>query len=235
MARTEISRALLSKGYFPKELPPTFTTKDFGAYSDDILDAWEKSGMFSRRAHRTNRDSYCYKLTSAEAEVISMPKRGYERRSIHITHPVPQALISYEMSDNWAIIYRWLSRQTFSEDKIQISNSYGRSVKGINFHLHRAKVEHIQAVSDWLVKTDISRFYPSIYTHSIPWAAYGKERVKQNLKRYKGSFADRLDSLLRSCNRDQTIGGLCRKVPGGGASGGARYHPTIPATRVLGI
>jgi hypothetical protein len=57
-----------------------------------------------------------------------------------------------------------------------------------------------------LVKTDLSRFYPTIYTHSIAWAAYGKERVKSNLKLYQGSLADRLDILVRTCNRNQTIG-----------------------------
>ena len=206
MARTFISRALLAKGYFPKELPPTFTTFDFGTHAEDILQSWEQSGIYCRKPHRSNRNCYNYKLTDAEAETLSMPKRGYERRHIHITHPVPQALICCEMSENWVSVYKWLSRRLFSEDQILISDAYERSVKGINFPLHRAKLEHIQAVSDWSVKTDISRFYPSIYTHSIPWAAYGKERVKQDLKRYRGSFADRLDSLLRSCNRSQTIG-----------------------------
>ena len=56
------------------------------------------------------------------------------------------------------------------------------------------------------MKTDITRFYPSLYTHSVPWAAYGKETVKGSLKTYEGSLADRLDHLVRSCNRNQTIG-----------------------------
>ena len=206
MSLSSICRALLSKGYFPKELPPTFTTTDFGTHSEYILQNWKQSGIYSRRPQRANRNSYYYKLTDSEAETISMPKRGYERRHIHITHPVPQALICREMAENWVSIYKWLSRRKFSEDKILISNEYERSVKGINFPLHQAKLEYIQSASDWTVKTDISRFYPSIYTHSIPWAAYGKERVKRDLKRYRGSFADRLDCLLRSCNRNQTIG-----------------------------
>ena len=86
-----------------------------------------------------------------------------------------------------------------------VSDTDSRAIKGINFALHRAKKGYLEATADWLVKTDISRFYPSIYTHSIPWAAYGKERVKAGLDFYKGSFADRLDLLVRSCNRNQTI------------------------------
>nr|WP_281406879.1 RNA-directed DNA polymerase [Methylobacterium sp. WL103] len=79
-------------------------------------------------------------------------------------------------------------------------------MRSINFQSHRAKKNYIEAVSDWLVKTDISRFYPSIYTHSIPWAAYGKDKVKSNIPLYEGSLADRIDVLLRACNRNQTVG-----------------------------
>lgn len=31
----------------------------------------------------------------------------------------------------------------------------------------------------WMAKTDITNFYPSIYTHSIPWAIVGKEVAKK--------------------------------------------------------
>lgn len=157
-------------------------------------------------AKKKRRNAYTYKITNAEAEIISKPKRGYERRSIHITHPVPQALLASELADNWSKVQKWLSRQEFSEDEIRVSSDSERAIKGINFALHRAKTTYLEATSDWLVKTDITRFYPSIYTHSIPWAAYGKETVKQRMGYYKGSLADRLDVLVRSCNRNQTIG-----------------------------
>ena len=97
-------------------------------------------------------------------------------------------------------------KKRFSEDKVIVSEKYSRSIREINFALHRAKIAYIEAVSDWVVRTDITRFYPSIYTHSLPWAAYGKERVKANMKDYRGSLADRIDLLVRACNRNQTIG-----------------------------
>ncbi len=213
MLSDTLRRALLSKGYFPKELPPVFTTEDFGEHSLDILADWKAGKVFKTDKalgktpeKKKRRNAYTYKLTSAEAEVLSKPKRGYERRNLHITHPVPQALLVNEISDNWKAIQKWLSRQAFSIDEILISEDYARAIKDINFPAHQEKSFYLQAISDWLVKTDITRFYPSIYTHSIPWAAYGKERVKSSLDYYKGSFADRIDVLVRSCNRNQTIG-----------------------------
>jgi Reverse transcriptase (RNA-dependent DNA polymerase) len=213
--RSLILTTVLSKGYFPQELPPVFTTTDFGAHADDILKEWESAGAFSVKAAKNFSKiggklfvgKYSYKsVPSAEPEVISKPKRNYERRNVHITHPIPQALLVREMADNWKKIQKWLLRQQYSEDKIIISPSHARGIQGINFKTHHAKKSYLEATSDWLIRTDISRFYPSIYTHSIPWAAYGKERVKANLKTYEGTLADRLDLLVRSCNRNQTIG-----------------------------
>jgi hypothetical protein len=210
-----IQQALLSKGYFPKELPPVFTTSDFGTHSTSILDEWESKGVFKTKSSKDyakvggkkfRGKSGFSRIPNADPEVISKPKRLYERRNIHITHPVPQALLAREIATNWPTIQKWLSRQTYSEDEIIVSEKYPRAIKGINFQLHRAKIGFIEATADWLVKTDITRFYPSIYTHSISWAAYGKENVKKDLKLYEGSLADRLDVIVRSCNRNQTVG-----------------------------
>jgi Reverse transcriptase (RNA-dependent DNA polymerase) len=211
MDANDIRIALLSKGYFPKELPATFTTESFGAASKEILKDWESAKVFRRVQKKKNKtkyksNAYGYELPKAEMEIISTPKSGFERRNIGITHPIPQALLASEISDNYGTIQKWLCRQTYSLDEIRVSSSNRRAIKGINFSLHGAKKAYTEATSDWLVKTDITRFYPSIYTHSLTWAAYGKEKVKSKLKTYDGSLADRLDILTRACNRNQTIG-----------------------------
>lgn len=55
---------------------------------------------------------------------------------------------------------------------------------------------------------DINRFYGSIYSHSIPWAALGKtEALKQHkAKTLDKHWSSELDRLVRACNRNQTIG-----------------------------
>jgi hypothetical protein len=211
MDENDIRIALLSKGYFPKELPATFTTESFGADSQHILKDWAKAKLFVRKQKKINKTkykskAYGYELPKAEMEIISTPKLGFERRSIAITHPIPQALLASEIAESYRTIQNWLCRQTYSMDEIRVSSSNSRAIKDINFSLHRAKKAYTEATSDWLVKTDISRFYPSIYTHSLTWAAYGKERVKTKITTYDGSLADRLDVLVRACNRNQTIG-----------------------------
>ncbi|MDW3182097.1 hypothetical protein [Roseobacter sp.] len=203
-------KALLSKGYFPKELPPAFTTVDFGQNAYDIMNEWSASKLFTtsqpKYKKKKMRGQYTYTISDTELEVISKPKRNYERRNIHVTHPIPQLLLANEISNEWHSVWKMLQRQTYSLDRIEISEKYERAIKGIGFKLHRVKKDFLEATSDWLVKTDISRFYPTIYTHSLAWAAYGKEKVKKNFSLYKCSLADRLDILVRACNRNQTIG-----------------------------
>jgi hypothetical protein len=93
-------------------------------------------------------------------EVISTPKVGFERRNVGITHPIPQALLVDEIASNYPTLQKWLCRQTYSLDEIRVSEKHVRAIRGINFALHRAKKAYIEATSDWLVKTDITRFYP---------------------------------------------------------------------------
>ncbi|HEX9869480.1 MAG TPA: RNA-directed DNA polymerase, partial [Candidatus Tectomicrobia bacterium] len=55
-----------------------------------------------------------------------------------------------------------------------------------------------------VLQTDINLFYPSVYTHTIPWAIHGKATAKANrANKLLGNF---LDSLVRCGQDQQTIG-----------------------------
>ncbi|MFC2071088.1 antiviral reverse transcriptase Drt4, partial [Chloroflexota bacterium] len=57
----------------------------------------------------------------------------------------------------------------------------------------------------FLVKSDISNFYPSLYSHAIPWALVGKSTSKQN--RFDSSkWYNILDTRFRTCVRNETNG-----------------------------
>lgn len=56
-----------------------------------------------------------------------------------------------------------------------------------------------------IFKTDIENFYPSIYTHSIPWALVGKDVAKRN-KRIDSEYYNQLDSLIQRCQYGETHG-----------------------------
>jgi hypothetical protein len=59
-----------------------------------------------------------------------------------------------------------------------------------------------------VLSLDISRFYGSIYTHALPWAALGKSNAKAlfRARRLGTEWSDEIDILARNCNSQQTVG-----------------------------
>lgn len=57
----------------------------------------------------------------------------------------------------------------------------------------------------YLVKADISNCFPSIYTHSIPWALVEKQTAKQN-KNNKNAWYNNIDEKTRWLNNNETHG-----------------------------
>lgn len=55
----------------------------------------------------------------------------------------------------------------------------------------------------FILRADVSQFYPSLYTHAIPWALHTKKTAKAK----KGQTAgDEIDAAVRACSSGQTSG-----------------------------
>jgi len=61
-----------------------------------------------------------------------------------------------------------------------------------------------RAASRSILLTDVSEFYSSIYTHSIPWALHTKAVAKNN--KAPALLGNRLDKLVRDSQDGQTMG-----------------------------
>jgi hypothetical protein len=74
---------------------------------------------------------------------------------------------------------------------------------------NQLEMERLTRLSGYrfVAKTDISRFYHSIYTHSVPWAFHGKEAAKK-IRKFDSDeiYFNRLDYTLRQGQDGQTIG-----------------------------
>jgi hypothetical protein len=62
-----------------------------------------------------------------------------------------------------------------------------------------------RTASRYLLATDLSQFYPSIYTHSIPWALHTKSVAKAKPNDYS-LLGNVLDLAMRNGQDKQTIG-----------------------------
>ena len=59
--------------------------------------------------------------------------------------------------------------------------------------------------SRYLLKTDISRYYPTIYSHVIPWALHGKQFAKSQINN-GALLGNILDRCIRNTQDGQTLG-----------------------------
>ncbi|MBR8645143.1 RNA-directed DNA polymerase [[Brevibacterium] frigoritolerans] len=73
------------------------------------------------------------------------------------------------------------------------------------FYKDKIKREENRIGKKHIFKTDIQNFYPTIYTHSIPWILVGKSVAKSNKNNNK-EYYNQLDSLIQRCQRGETHG-----------------------------
>lgn len=226
---------LLNKGYFPKELPPCFLSEGFGdkfnAISDEIDTT--KDGILSRILNNINSDNsldnnqksdkrieektiFNNKLKFSNSTCFSIPKLGISRNIIKIPNPYHQGLLSKKICDNYVSIEQIFSNSKISYSSPDIEMEEGENKRSIRHKSYGEFKEDFLLESykyKYQLKTDISKFYSSIYTHSIPWATFGKEAYKRNRNlaknhpsRNNNIFGDEIDDRITWCQNQQTKG-----------------------------
>ncbi len=178
---------LLSRGYFPKELPPPFGTLDF---------ANKVCGSISNLP-----DSFSKKSLRAHPCMHNLARSGTLRRRIAICNPVLHYNLCTAMEKDWSNLTRLANKSPFSASRPSPHNMRAIVPKGENRVLLRAQY---RAITKFVLKTDIARFYHSIYTHSIPWAIHGKKYAKLN--RGGGLIGNCIDQWVRNGQDGQTMG-----------------------------
>lgn len=227
-------KKLLSKGYFPKELPPPFSTEDFGDKSRFINKKWRKLldtqksrrvGESGKEAKRRFDKDYTKKYGSSKLIEFSIAKGIYSRRKLEIPNPKQYLDLSNPIVDNWKTIKDFFDISSYSQSKPVLFESK-RALKTKSKSLNNFKFEVISKSFGRKIelRLDILNFYPTIYTHSIPWSILGKEDAKkyfklkdtrrayfdsilatdEKAKLYK--LGDSIDTLVRNCNERQSVG-----------------------------
>ncbi|MBD1930472.1 MULTISPECIES: RNA-directed DNA polymerase [Cyanophyceae] len=181
----------IKKGFFPKELVPAFTTESL---AQNLPSFKEILGS------KNNLASKCF--------YYSFPKVKHLRRNLGIPNPFHQINLSQTLIDNWIEIQKTISICDLSISA-PLTNSINRAVSPPPVQLSNERA--IQAAgSRYRLYTDISRYYSTIYTHSIPWAIHGKAQCKANLKLKKNQrttfYGDLIDECVRNTQDKQSIG-----------------------------
>jgi hypothetical protein len=236
---------LIERGYFPKELPPPFDTSDLSKDIESILASWstvfenntqvnsatfilsqnpgETSQQFKDRK-KAHRADFISKYNASRATVYSISKGKLSRRFLQIPNPKHFSILSEKIVSRWTDYESVFNLSEYSQsypipetaiDKRSVS-TFSKSVAEFRNSLLKTSIDKLIEV-----RVDISKFYPTIYTHSISWALLGKEKAKRYFKEkdnldvliaggdndaalYK--YAESVDIAIRACQERQSIG-----------------------------
>jgi hypothetical protein len=138
----------------------------------------------------------------------------YHWRKLELIHPVLYVLLVNEItrSRNWKVVQDRFEQ--FSKNEYIVCTSIpalrirNPTVKASQVKAYIDKVEQesvkISLKFNYVHRTDIKNFYPSIYTHSVDWSLRGKDIAKKN--RFDKTLGPTIDKYLMGMNYGQTNG-----------------------------
>jgi hypothetical protein len=198
--------ALLRHNYLPMgKLHPddipfkVFSTEDF---TPDVVNEMLQSHEMARNKgcdqieYRTNRFNNVTRL-------------------MHIPHPLPYARLCRCISESWAKLSHIckncnsLLKPAQHDNRRLIMGEYEDFERVLvmdseKFRDRRVRLE-ISTGQSYRVEADISSYFPSIYTHSIPWALVGKLKAKSTY-RESDKWYNKLDKAQRGLKKNETKG-----------------------------
>jgi hypothetical protein len=186
---------LIDKGYFLRELPPPFNSLTLGKNYAKIKTAWDKFDNSTKKDFNETRFA-----------VLSIPKVGLVRRQLGIPNPIHFIQLSEIICANWKTIEKIFAQSKLTASHPIVNAKQGRAlVTKLNYgeFKHRCIIDSFDKLYE--LKTDISKYYPSIYTHTIPWAIHTKKKAKASRKDLT-LLGNQLDKFIQQGQSGQTIG-----------------------------
>lgn len=204
LSPADVLTGLLDHGLFAEKVPPCFSTAGLAAIvSETMADLLEEQ---DDKKLKKNIDDCSHDYVRYEAlRDINIP------RHLGIPHPESYAVQALAISKHWQEIATHCN-----QPKPAISRIHVRHVgNGCIFEMNYKGVERFEfeeneiqwmAGAKFVVEADIAACFPSIYTHSIPWALHSKDEAKK-----AGSLTKLAGNLLDKCTqntRDRQTNGL---------------------------
>lgn len=183
---------LLAKGYFPIQLPVGFGTKRLADSIEQIKAVWD--GAPGKQAG------------VSQSEKFSVARSSYSRRTTSIPNPVSFYALAKEICEYWPQIQAHYDKSEISRS-IPGTDGSLRAIELTKFSdLYEERVCQ-SAGARYALITDISSYFPTVYTHTIPWALHTKPVAKANKTRKTPEFfGNILDGRCMGTQDGQTIG-----------------------------
>lgn len=194
----ELYEGLLGYGMFANKLPPIFTSESFYHYCQ------ANHPVFPEKWH-----DY---VNFSSMRNINIP------RLFGIPTPMNYQRLCASLRDNWANLKAHFHTQTDNQDyrvsRIHLRKLYGKKeIFEMNYKNWRVDgnpetdllISKTFGASKYIVKADISTCFPSIYSHSLPWAFVGKETAKATCGD-KELWYNKIDAACSNLKNGETHG-----------------------------
>jgi len=184
---------LLRRGFLPIELPPPFTTEPFSR----AICHPDAAKIPDLKASKLRCEYVAY----------SLARPGSLRRRLAILNP----LAYYRLA---AAIVKYqdelLNKACCSKLSLikPIATHIGVLRRWPRLNAVPPKRAEVRVAKTTLLSADVSRFYPSIYTHAIEWALSSKAAAKARIsgKKPPRTIGSEIDALVQACQNGQTRG-----------------------------
>ncbi len=206
--KNKIADWLLTEGYYPEQyvLPPCFCVKSFPFNSEPY---------FKVKTKKNGQKEF--KPTISEIITISFPKSHLTERSFGIIDPKIYHDIVWYLINEWEDVLDHLFHKEINIFSYSFPIPVTKKSEGELGKLRPGRMiyEFIEMAENdlvaeahkfkYLLLTDVKNFYPSIYTHSIPWALSSKPKAREDIGIFN-LLGSKIDKLLQSSNDRCTNG-----------------------------
>lgn len=198
---------LKSKNYCNFELPEYFQF-------DNLLN--KLSVYFSQKEINSLISYSDLKESQDVNHVILCNKDGkHSWRPLTLTNPVIYVAIVNKITEekNWELIQKRFKEFASHHIKclsIPIVSDSKKTDKSLHISNWLKEVEEkslkLSLEYNYIIHTDITDCYSSIYTHSIPWSLHGKKHSQSNPNKNKNNIGNEIDKYIRGSKNGQTNG-----------------------------
>lgn len=188
-----VFRKLLDYGMFSEKLTKIFNSDSYGKWI-------RKNGLKK------------YKTREFSTVVFHLTRNNNAPRIVEIPHPISYYRLCNEIKKNWTEIIKRIGEIDDYVDRSMVipkpNNLNKRLVSMLSYN--KNKDEKFLTLdksfqSKYYVHADIANCYPSIYSHSIPWALVGHQEAKDNMTD-KTKWYNKIDFAIRAMQRNETVG-----------------------------
>lgn len=192
----ELYNGLLAYGLFSEKLPPVFSSENYKEYCDTLNDNINSKNFLN--------GDYGYMI-------FDVIRNTNVPRTLGIPNPIGYYKLCKILEKNWEMIKEHFKKYT-SDWKYKISRIHIRKIqenKSLfemnynNWRIDGTPELDLLLGTKYIVHADISNCFPSVYTHSLPWALVGKQNAKTN--RNKDWYND-IDKACRGIKNGETHG-----------------------------